>query len=205
VLECRLFRDKCLTRCCRSGKGTQCDKIVAKYGFGHFSAGDLLRAEVASGSELGKSLEDTMKEGKLVSSSVTIKLLKNAIRKAKQKTVLIDGFPRALDQADEFEKEVCPCKLVLFFDCPKDVLVERLLDRGKTSGRADDNIKTIKKRFDTFKNASMPVISYYEKKDLVAKVSSVPAPDEVFVNVCEELESRELTRGRSSLVCCSVQ
>ena len=114
------------------------------------SAGDLLRAEVASGSEMGKELEEIMKEGKLVPSSVTIKLLKKAIATSDGMKFLIDGFPRALDQAEEFEKEVIPCKLVLFFDCPQDVMQERLLKRAETSGRADDNIETIKKRFDTF-------------------------------------------------------
>ena len=172
-----------------SGKGTQCEQIVKKYGFGHFSAGDLLRAEVASGSDMGKELEEIMKEGKLVPSSVTIQLLKKAIANAEGEKFLVDGFPRALDQAEEFEKEVIPCKLVLFFDCPQDVMQERLLKRAETSGRADDNIETIKKRFDTFMNASMPVIDHFEKVEKVAKISAVPAPEEVFVEVCKVMES----------------
>merc|ERR1711934_681283 len=130
-----------------SGKGTQCDLIKEKYGFGHFSAGDLLRAEVESGSEVGKGLEVTMKEGKLVSSAVTIQLLKKAIANSDKKQILVDGFPRALDQAQEFEDKVIPCKLVLFFDCPQKMLQKRLMKRAKTSGRADDNAETIKKRF----------------------------------------------------------
>ena len=173
-----------------SGKGTQCEQIVEKYGFKHYSAGDLLRAEVASGSEMGKELEEIMKEGKLVPSSVTIKLLKKAIATSDGMKFLIDGFPRALDQAEEFEKEVIPCKLVLFFDCPQDVMQERLLKRAETSGRADDNIETIKKRFDTFVNASMPVIEHFEKVDKVAKISAVPTPDEVFVEVCKVMDTQ---------------
>ena len=129
-----------------------------------------------------------MKEGKLVPSSVTISLLKKAIATADGDKFLVDGFPRALDQAEEFEKEVLPCKLVLFFDCPQDVMEERLLKRGETSGRADDNIETIKKRFDTFMTASMPVIEYFEKVDKVAKISAVPAPEEVFAEVCKVME-----------------
>jgi len=173
-----------------SGKGTQCDLIKEKYGFGHFSAGDLLRAEVESGSELGKGLEATMKEGKLVSSSVTIQLLKKAIASSDKKQILIDGFPRALDQAEEFEENVLPCKLVLFFDCPQKVLQKRLMKRAKTSGRADDNAETIKKRFDTFNNQSMPVITHYEKANKVAKVSAVPAPKDIFTKVCKALDEQ---------------
>ena len=173
-----------------SGKGTQCENIVSKYGFAHFSAGDLLRAEVASGSDQGKELEATMKEGKLVPSRVTIALLKKAILASEGTKFLIDGFPRALDQALSFEEQIVHCKFVLFFDCPQDVMLTRLLKRGETSGRADDNVETIKKRFDTFMNASMPVISYFEEKGKVAKVSAVPHPDEVFVSVCEAMEQR---------------
>ncbi|UPR02908.1 adenylate kinase [Chloropicon primus] len=169
-----------------SGKGTQCDLIIEKYGFSHYSAGDLLRAEVASGSEMGKDLEATMKEGKLVASSVTIALLKKAIAnacEAGKRKFLVDGFPRALDQAEEFEGKVLPCKLVLFFSCPMKVLQKRLLKRAKTSGRADDNKETIQKRFDTFLNTSMPVIDHYEKLGKVAKVSAEPAPEKVFKEV----------------------
>lgn len=82
--------------------------------------------------------------------------------KSGKKDFLIDGFPRALDQAEKFESEIKPCELVLFFDCPEDVMEERLLNRGKTSGRADDNSETIKKRFHTFVDSSLPVIEKYK-------------------------------------------
>jgi len=179
-----------------SGKGTQCEMIIEEFGFAHYSAGDLLRAEVASGSEMGKGLEATMKEGKLVSSSVTISLLKKAIASACEsgkRKFLVDGFPRALDQAEEFESEVLPCKLVLFFSCPMKVLQKRLLKRAKTSGRADDNMETIKKRFDTFLNASMPVVDHYEKQGKVAKISAEPSPEKIFKEVKKLLEAKGFT------------
>ena len=175
-----------------SGKGTQCDLVIAKFGFDHYSAGDLLRAEVASGSAMGQDLENTMKEGKLVASSVTIGLLKKAIAKAcaeGKRKFLVDGFPRALDQAEEFEAKVLPCKLVLFFDCPMRVLQKRLLKRAKTSGRADDNMETIKKRFDTFTNESLPVIKRYEASGKVAKISAEPAPEKIFKEVTKVMEA----------------
>ena len=171
-----------------SGKGTQCERLIAKYGVKHLSAGDLLRAEVASGSEVGQQCQEIMKEGKLVPTEVTLGLIKKAMAQSEQKTFIIDGFPRAVDQGEAFEAAIKPCEFVLFLDCPKETMQERLLKRGETSGRADDNLETIAKRFDTFMEVSMPVMDHFAEK--VHKVSSVPAPDEVFVEVCKVFESR---------------
>lgn len=101
------------------GKGTQCAKIVEKYNFTHLSSGDLLRAEVASGSEKGKELAAIMKEGKLVSNEAVLQLLDCAIKKAaaSSKGFLIDGYPREKDQGAAFEKQISPADLILFFDC----------------------------------------------------------------------------------------
>jgi len=171
-----------------SGKGTQCERLIEKYGVKHLSAGDLLRAEVASGSEVGQQCQEIMKEGKLVPTEVTLGLIRKAMAQAEQKTFIIDGFPRAVDQGEAFEAAIKPCEFVLFLDCPKETMQERLLKRGETSGRADDNLETIAKRFDTFMEVSMPVMDHFADK--VHKVSSVPAPDEVFVEVCKVFEAR---------------
>ncbi|KAK9824973.1 hypothetical protein WJX81_001475 [Elliptochloris bilobata] len=152
----------------RSGKGTQCAKIVDKYGYVHLSAGDLLREEVKSGSALGRDLEAAMKEGKLVPTGVT---------------------------AEVFENEVLQPQLVLFFDCPEDEMVARLLERGKTSGRSDDNEDTIRKRFETFHKASMPVVERYEAKQQCVRVSAVPPPDAVFAEVCKAMDALGTAEG----------
>jgi adenylate kinase (isozyme 1 subfamily) len=170
-----------------SGKGTQCERMVAKYGFQHLSAGDLLRAEVASGSEVGRACQELMTEGKLVPQSVTIALLKNAMISSGASRFLVDGFPRALDQAEEFESSILPAKGVLFFDCPEEEMRKRLMKRGETSGRADDNAATILKRFKTFIDQSLPVKDYYLAKGNCAVISAVPAPDDVFVEVVKAL------------------
>mgnify|MGYP001188008898 CR=1 FL=1 len=171
-----------------SGKGTQCERLVAKYGVKHLSAGDLLRAEVASGSEVGQQCQEIMKEGKLVPTEVTLGLLKKAMVASGQKIFIIDGFPRAVDQGEAFEASIKPCDFVLFLDCPKETMQERLLKRGETSGRADDNLETIGKRFDTFMEVSMPVMDHFAAK--VHTVSSVPSPDDVFAEVCKVFESQ---------------
>jgi UMP-CMP kinase len=100
------------------------------------------------------------------------------------------GFPRKMDQAIKFEETVCPSKFTLFFDCPESVMQERLLKRGETSGRADDNAESIKKRFKTFVETSMPVVEYFEKEDRVVKVSAIPPPDEVYKDVKKKFEER---------------
>lgn len=93
------------------------------------------------------------------------------------------GFPRKMDQAIRFEEAVCPSKFTLFFDCPEDVMTERLINRGKTSGRADDNAESIKKRFKTFVETSMPVVDYFEKENKVVKIKAVKGPDDIYEEV----------------------
>ena len=114
------------------------------------------------------------------------------IRKHRMKSGRLtnSGFPRKLDQAHAFEKSVVPSKFTLFFDCPEDVMQERLLDRGKTSGRADDNIESIKKRFKTFVETSMPVVNEFESQGRVVKVSATQTPDEVYQDVKREFKER---------------
>lgn len=156
-----------------SGKGTQCDKIVAKYGFTHLSTGDLLRAEVSSGSDRGKHLTAIMEKGELVPNEVVLELLKEAIqtKSSSSKGFLIDGYPREKEQGALFEQIVAPVDIILFFDAPEDTLVERLLGRAKTSGRADDNAETIKLRLHTFNQNNDLVVQQYTDK--LKRVSSV--------------------------------
>jgi UMP-CMP kinase len=100
------------------------------------------------------------------------------------------GFPRKLDQAHAFERSVVPSKFTLFFDCPEDVMQERLLNRGKTSGRADDNIESIKKRFRTFVETSMPVVDEFESQGKVVKIMATEAPEAVYKNVQAKFKER---------------
>lgn len=99
-----------------------------------------------------------------------------------------------MDQAIKFEESVCPSKFTLFFDCPEDVMQERLLDRGKTSGRSDDNIESIKKRFKVFVETSMPVVDMYEKEGKVVNVKATRGPDEVYKEVKAAFTERGITK-----------
>jgi len=185
-----------------AGKGTQCANLVRDYGFTHLSAGDLLRAEQERpGSQFGELIKNYIKEGLIVPLEVTVALLENAMTEAidpsgkgqvagKKGKFLIDGFPRKFDQAVKFEEVVCPARFVLFFDCPEGEMEKRLLERGKTSGRADDNAESIRKRFRTFIETSMPVVDYYEKQDRVIKIDATPKPGDVYKKTQAALTAR---------------
>lgn len=175
-----------------SGKGTQCARIVEKYGFCHLSSGDLLRAEVSSGSERGKKLNAIMEKGELVSLDVVLELIREAMlnKLSETKCFLIDGYPREMEQGTRFENEITECSNVLYFEVSDDTMTERLLDRGKTSGRVDDNAETIKKRLQTFHNQTQPVIDHYTKTNKVIKVRAEGTVDEIFTEVQKFMNSK---------------
>jgi len=171
-----------------SGKGTQCDKIVAKYGFCHLSTGDLLREELASGSARAQSLKEIMAEGKLVSMDTVLELVKEAMLKNKDcNGFLIDGFPRDVPQGEKFEKDIAPCKFILYFECSNDEMTRRLMGRALTSGRVDDNEDTIKKRLKTFEDQTIPVVDKFAGR--VKKVNAMRAVDDIFCDVCTALDT----------------
>jgi len=187
-----------------AGKGTQCAKLVDEFGFVHLSAGDLLRSEQQrEGSQYGSLIAEYIREGKIVPQEITIALLSNAMKAALESggattngggTVpekhrskwtdgkgrfLVDGFPRKMDQAVGFDEEVCQSRFVLFLHASEETMLERLLERGKTSGRADDNEESIRKRFRTFEETSMPVVEYYRKDNKVVEVDSMKPVEQV--------------------------
>lgn len=171
-----------------SGKGTQCANLVRDYGFKHLSAGDLLREEQdRPGSEFGDMIREYIKDGQIVPMEVTVQLLENAMTATMDEGAthkfLVDGFPRKLDQAEKFEQAVVSSQFTLFFDCSEDVMRQRLLKRGETSGRSDDNEESITKRFRTFVDTSMPVVEKFEKEGKVVKVSAENDPDKVYQDV----------------------
>lgn len=178
-----------------AGKGTQCANLVRDYGFKHLSAGDLLREEQdRPGSEFGEMIKEYIRDGKIVPQEVTIQLLENAmvatIKENGNRKFLIDGFPRKMDQAIKFEEAVCPSVFTLFFDCPEDVMEKRLLKRGETSGRSDDNEESIRKRFKTFVETSMPVVDMFEKQGKVVKVPAIDTPEKVYEDVKAKFTER---------------
>ena len=180
-----------------SGKGTQSAHLVKHYGFTHLSAGDLLREEQdRDGSEYGELIKSYIKEGLIVPMEVTVKLLENAMRAKLDDSgkgrFLIDGFPRKMDQAAFFEQAVCPSRCTVFLDCPEEVMRKRLLHRGLTSGRADDNEESIVKRFRTFVETSMPVVTHFEAEDRVVKADADKDENEVYNDIVKGLAKKDI-------------
>ncbi|VDM69797.1 unnamed protein product [Strongylus vulgaris] len=174
-----------------SGKGTQCERIVAKYGLTHLSSGELLRNEVKSGSPRGFLLSYIMEAGELVPYEIVLDLLKeNIVKEVKKgsKGFLIDGYPRDIKQGELFEDEIQKARLVIFLDAPSDALIERLLKRARTSGRSDDNIETIKKSLETYTTKTAPVVDYYEKQNKLVKINAEGTEDEVFAEVVKHID-----------------
>eukprot|EP00127_Corallochytrium_limacisporum_P003678 Clim_evm10s152 gene=Clim_evmTU10s152 len=179
-----------------AGKGTQCERMVSEFDFVHLSAGDLLRAERADPtSKNGQLIDEYIKEGKIVPVEITVQLLKNAMEASDKSKFLIDGFPRNNDNLDGWYKvmgDAANVEAVLFFDCPEETCLERALKRGETSGRTDDNVESWRKRYRTFVNDSLPIVNVFKEKGIVHNISSVPSPDEVFVEVTKVLKEHNL-------------
>jgi len=170
-----------------AGKGTQCAKIAEEYGFVHLSSGDLLRAEIASRSKIGAMVAGMIRDGKLVPTALTINLICKAMNARPGAKFLIDGFPRAMDQADQFEAMVGPARMVLYYEASDEELVARLLERGKTSGRADDNTEAVMKRLKLYHEQSKPVIDIYEPRGLLRKIDALQSIDAVYADTQKAL------------------
>ncbi|OIQ20678.1 MAG: adenylate kinase [Bacteriovorax sp. MedPE-SWde] len=155
-----------------SGKGTMCELAQIQLGWKHLSAGDLLRAERNSGGESASMIEEIIKAGKIVPSEITVNLLKDEMERITRTTgstnFLIDGFPRSLENMEAwnniFGKDIELPKM-LYFECPFDILEKRIMGRAKYTGRSDDNLESIKLRFDTFKAETLPTVEYFKSND----------------------------------------
>ncbi|KAJ8908241.1 hypothetical protein NDN08_008332 [Rhodosorus marinus] len=145
-----------------SGKGTQCKLVKKEFDAEHLIPGEMLRREASRKTELGCKIESILMDGRIVPPTVTVPLLKEAIAATDKKIVLIDGFPRDLENREEFHRSLQrDCDLLLVYECSEAELLRRLKKRGETSGRSDDNENTILKRFSTFQRRTVPVIDLY--------------------------------------------
>lgn len=169
-----------------AGKGTQSDFIVEKYGLTHISTGDLIRATVAAGGELGEKLNGFISQGQLVPDAIIIEMLEKHIDSlpADTKGIIFDGFPRTLPQAEELERLMTakgqPIVALIDIIVEREELIRRLLFRGQTSGRSDDNLETIEKRLVVYHNQTEPVAEYYKK---LGKYKSIVAMGTIPENV----------------------
>lgn len=177
-----------------SGKGTQSEKLIAKYGLKHLSTGDLLRSEIAQQTPLGLEAKNFMDKGQLVPDEVVIGMISSALDSNPQaKGFLFDGFPRTEAQAEALDKLLKLKKtsigLMLALDVTEEELVKRLLGRGKTSGRSDDtNEEVIRARIVEYHKKTSAVADYYSKFDKVKHVKGEGTIDEIFAAICEQVD-----------------
>ena len=171
-----------------SGKGTYSDEIVARYGMGHISTGDVLRSEIKNGTELGKIAKGYIDNGQLIPDELMIDILAKTYDSLPAgKGVIFDGFPRTIAQAEALKKMLAErgesVSTVIGLEVDDEELIKRIIARGKTSGRADDNEETAKKRLDTYYNQTMPLKDFYIKEGKYAKIDGVGSIDDIYSNI----------------------
>ena len=177
-----------------SGKGTQSVQMAEKYNLLHLSTGDMLRAEIESGTELGKRVSGIMSRGELVPDEVVIAMIGARIDAEKSKAgFLYDGFPRTVEQAIALEKMIegkgMKINAMLALDVDHDELVKRLLGRGADSGRADDQDRSvIENRIEVYRSKTEPLADHYRRKGLYRSVNGMGTIDEIFDRLCTAVE-----------------
>lgn len=180
-----------------SGKGTQSEKLIARYGLKHLSTGDILRSEIAAQTPLGLEAKKIMDQGQLVSDEIVIGMIDAALENNPQASgFLFDGFPRTTAQAEALDKLLSQknsgIAVVLALQVGKEELVSRLLNRGKTSGRSDDtNEAVIASRIEEYEKKTTAVADYYRQFNKVVLVKGEGSVDEIFEALCSEIDARK--------------
>jgi UMP-CMP kinase len=178
-----------------AGKGTMCELAANQLGWTHFSAGELLRAERASGSENAALIQEYILAGKIVPVTITVGLVKRAMDEETARSgrcnFLIDGFPRSPENWSGWQEVFgvdAEMPVMLFFECPLPVLEQRILGRAKYSGRSDDNIESLRKRFNTYKSETLPIVEVFRAAGKCIEVDSSKPREEVYALVTASLE-----------------
>ncbi len=177
-----------------SGKGTMCELAESQLGWTHLSTGDLCRAEREAGGASAAKIEEYITAGKLVPNEIIVNLLKDAMETVTRTTgknnFLLDGFPRSLNNMEGwyeiFGRETELPKM-LYFECPYPVLEKRILGRAKYTGRSDDNVDSLKLRFDTFKAETLPTVEFFKSKNKCVEIDTSQDRQAVYALVCNQL------------------
>jgi len=176
-----------------SGKGTQANRISAEYGIPHIASGEILRAEMAAGTELGRRVQNVVERGDLVSDDLMIELIKTRLGQADTEGgFVLDGFPRTSPQAealDEMFGDIGRSFSVVFaLQIPDDVAIERLLKRAEIEGRTDDTLEAIRRRLETYHRETAPLVEYYRVRGNLVPVHGDRSENEVFAEIQSALQ-----------------
>lgn len=177
-----------------SGKGTQSEFIANKYGLKHLSTGDLLRSEMATMSELGKKIDSYISHGNLVPDELIIDMLGKVLDKEKNTSgYIFDGFPRTTEQAEALKTMLkareMKISVVIDLEVDDEELITRLLNRGLTSGRSDDNYETIQHRIQVYNTKTAPVKDYYRQEGLAVEIQGKGELNDIFTRICKTIDT----------------
>ncbi|MEP7376291.1 MAG: adenylate kinase [Chitinophagaceae bacterium] len=179
-----------------SGKGTQSEKLIDKYGLVHLSTGDLLRKERQLKTPLGVEAQQFVDRGQLVPDEVVIGMISSALdENAEARGFLFDGFPRTVAQAEALDRllelKKSDIGLVLFLEVNEEELIKRLVNRGKTSGRTDDADENIqRKRQEVYKNETLPVAAHYARSKKVVNVNGIGGIEDIFSRLSAQIDKK---------------
>lgn len=176
-----------------SGKGTQSENLIKKYNLAHISTGDVLRAEIKNGTDLGKLAEGYISKGQLVPDDVVIGMLANVLDSKKDAAgVIFDGFPRTLEQGKALDKMLAErgqeVSIVVSLDVEEPELIERLIKRGQQSGRSDDNLETITSRLHVYRDQTSPLKQEYEASGKLVNIKGMGTVEEIFAKIVEAVD-----------------
>lgn len=179
-----------------SGKGTQSEKLIDKYGFYHISTGDVLRDQIARKTPDGILADSYISQGHLIPDDLMVRILGDVLDSNKKNTakgIVFDGFPRTIKQAEALKKMLdergSEIHAVIGLEVDEDELVKRLLNRGKTSGRSDDNLETIKERLNVYHNETSPLKEYYTGSGHYHAIDGSGSVDDIFDRIAKRINS----------------
>lgn len=169
-----------------SGKGTQAELIQEHFGLRHFSTGAQIRREIAAGSEIGNIVRDCVGRGELVSDELVNKIVESAISKDKE-GLIFDGYPRSIAQEETLDQLLkkyveSPIRAFIYLNVRKELLIERILERGKTSGRADDTLEVFEDRYKAYLEETKPLVDSYREKGILVEIDGNDTAENIFNN-----------------------
>ncbi len=179
-----------------SGKGTQSERLISEYGLHHISTGEVLRDHIARGTELGRIADSYISKGQLIPDDLMVRVLASVLDENPEKTargVIFDGFPRTIPQAEALKKMLeergTSLDAVVGLEVPKEELVERMIKRGKDTGRADDNLETIKNRLDVYHKQTQPLREHYINQGSYHAIDGSGDTERIFADIKNKLDN----------------
>lgn len=180
-----------------SGKGTQSEKLIERYGLYHISTGEVLRDHIARKTPIGQIAKTYINQGQLIPDSLMIRILEEIIENEPkaQKGVILDGFPRTIAQAEALDRFMAKhgreVKHVIGLEVPEDELIDRMIKRGQQTGRADDNPETIKNRLKVYHESTTPLREFYKKAGKYRKINGSGSVNDIFEEIAKAIDGEK--------------